>query len=230
MSYLISVAFLLFPALMTGQSAARKPGTANQPPVIRSIEVPPGTIDLCPWTPSGTCSRVGLIIPVSVAAHDSDGDRLRYDYSVTGGRIKGRGPNVLWDFTRVPPGTYSVTVKVRDKHGASLSKSTTMKVELCDTCDPPSPRIGVVCFEGVREGERATFDLEMSGDKYFFRGLKYQWSLSAGTIRKGQRRSKIEVDTIGLVGQRIIATVEIAGLPPEVDRTASCTTEVLPKN
>jgi hypothetical protein len=104
-----------------------------------------------------------------------------------------------------------------------------MEVELCNTCDAPSPRIGVVCSEGVKEGERATFDLEMSGDKYFFRGLKYQWSLSAGRIRKGQGHLRIEVDTVGLEGQRIVATVEIAGLPPEVSRTASCTTEVLPR-
>jgi len=103
-----------------------------------------------------------------------------------------------------------------------------MEVEFCGTCDPPSPRIEVVCSEGVREGKRATFDLQISGTESYWK-LKYQWSLSAGRIGKGLGHSRIEVDTVGLVGQRIVATVEIAGLPPEVDRIARCATEVLPK-
>jgi hypothetical protein len=42
----------------------------------------------------------------------------------------------------------------------------------------------------------------------------FNWSVSAGTIEKGQGTDEIMVDTAGLGGQEIIATVELSGAPP----------------
>jgi hypothetical protein len=54
----------------------------------------------------------------------------------------------------------------------------------------------------------------------------YNWTVSAGTITSGQGTSSITVDTKGLGGQSITATVEIGGVDPSCNRTASCTTPV----
>jgi len=50
--------------------------------------------------------------------------------------------------------------------------------------------------------------------------------VSAGTISSGQGTSSITVDTTGLGGQSVTATVEIGGLDPACSRTASCTATV----
>ena len=43
------------------------------------------------------------------------------------------------------------------------------------------------------------------------RGLRFNWSLSVGTIVAGQGTSSITVDSVGLGGQSITATVEVVG-------------------
>jgi hypothetical protein len=55
----------------------------------------------------------------------------------------------------------------------------------------------------------------------------YNWSVSAGTISSGQGTSSITVDTTGIGGQSVTATVEVGGYPPSCNpTTASCTTQV----
>jgi hypothetical protein len=54
----------------------------------------------------------------------------------------------------------------------------------------------------------------------------YNWTVSAGTITSGQGTSSITVDTKGLGGQTITATVEIGGLDPTCTKTASCSTPI----
>jgi hypothetical protein len=56
--------------------------------------------------------------------------------------------------------------------------------------------------------------------------VTYNWSVSAGTISSGQGTSSIQVDTAGLGGQTVTATVELGGLDPSCSRTASCTTGI----
>jgi len=50
--------------------------------------------------------------------------------------------------------------------------------------------------------------------------------VSAGSISSGQGTSTITVDTTGLGGQSVTATVELGGLDPSCSRTASCTTQI----
>ena len=57
----------------------------------------------------------------------------------------------------------------------------------------------------------------------------YNWTVSAGTITSGQGTSSITVDTKGTGGQTITATVEVGGVDPTCNRTASCSTPVKPK-
>jgi hypothetical protein len=56
--------------------------------------------------------------------------------------------------------------------------------------------------------------------------VTYNWSVSAGTISGGQGTSSITVDTTGLGGQTVTATLELGGLDPACSRTASCSTTV----
>lgn len=51
----------------------------------------------------------------------------------------------------------------------------------------------------------------------------YNWSVSAGMISSGQGTPAITVDSTGLDGQAVTATVEIGGLAPQCSRTVSAT-------
>jgi hypothetical protein len=56
--------------------------------------------------------------------------------------------------------------------------------------------------------------------------VTYNWSVSAGTISSGQGTSSIIVDTKGIGGQTVTATVEVGGLAATCSRTASSSTAI----
>lgn len=73
----------------------------NEPPVIEEV------------TASKTEVGLGKEVTINVVANDPDGDKLTYEYKVSGGEMKGSGGIVTW----VAPekeGTYFINVTVRD--------------------------------------------------------------------------------------------------------------------
>jgi len=67
-------------------------------------------------------------ISVGVRATDPENDVLTYVYAVTGGKIVGVGPNVLWDLSDVKPGVYSLTAAADDGSGPGAGKYLTKTV------------------------------------------------------------------------------------------------------
>jgi hypothetical protein len=199
----------------------------NQPPTVTlsssSATVvkpcPPGYIAKCDPGPSASQS-----VQLTANATDPDGDTLLYTYNVTGGRITGEGPNVTWDLDGVQPGTYTVNVEVDDGCGCVSFASTTVEVRDC-TCVPPCPNVTVTCSDSVEEGQPITFTANVTGGDTSV-SPTYNWSVSAGTIASGQGTPSITVDTTGLGGQSVTATVNVGGYPPECQTSASCTTAV----
>lgn len=55
---------------------------------------------------------------------------------------------------------------------------------------------------------------------------EFKWTVSAGTITTGQGTDEITVETAGLGGQDVIATVELLGAPADCKASASKTTRV----
>jgi hypothetical protein len=217
-----------------GHRNAREPDVLpNQAPVISSfaastssitVPCPPGMVsDTCPTTPT---TSVGL----TTTATDPDGDTLLYTYSVTGGRITGDGANATWDLSGLAPGTYTASVEVDDGCGCVSFSSTTVTIAECRDCRNPlvCPTVGVTCPSDVDEGQPATFTAN------FTQGTPtvsetYNWTVSAGTITSGQGTSSITVDTTGVGGGSVTATVEVGGVDPSCNRTASCTVQVRQK-
>lgn len=58
--------------------------------------------------------------------------------------------------------------------------------------------------------------------------VTYNWAISAGTIISGQGTAKIMVNTEGLGGMFVTATVQLGGLPAKCASTASSSVEVVP--
>jgi hypothetical protein len=159
-------------------------------------------------------------------ARDPDNDTLLFTWSVTGGKLSGEGREVDWDLSGANPGTYTATVDVNDGNAHTANGSTTVTIAACTGCVPPCPTVSVSCPSDVELGAPITFAASVGGDQ----SVTYNWSVSAGTISGGQGTSSITVDTTGLGGQTVTATVELGGLDPSCSRTASCTTGVKPAN
>ena len=88
------------------------------------------------------------------------------------------------------------------------------------------PRIAVSSQTDVQDGQPITFTANVSN---LSRNVTptFNWTVSAGTISSGQGTSSITVDTAGIGGQTVTATVELGGVAPECSRTASCSTSVM---
>ncbi len=169
----------------------------------------------------GTTCSDSQTVSVSTTAVDPENDVLTYNYTVSGGRVTGQGANVSWDLTGVKPGTYTITSGVDDGCGVcGQTKTQTVTVAECNcvpippTCDCPT--ISVAGPAGVTNaGTPVTFTANVNGGSQS--SQTYNWTVSAGTITSGQGTSSISVDTTGLDGQNVTATVDVGGL------CASCT-------
>lgn len=183
-----------------------------------------------PPTSSSTCSPTGSEVALTANATDPDNDQLLYTWSVTGGRLSGEGRAVTWDLTGVANGTYTATVEVNDGNQHTANASATVTVADCTDCvapKPPCPTVSVSCPDSVDIGQPITFTASVSGGPEGF-APTYNWSVSAGTITSGQGTSTVTVDTAGLGGQTVTATVSLGGADPSCSTTASCTSSVRP--
>ncbi|MGZ5435094.1 MAG: hypothetical protein ACXWID_02205 [Pyrinomonadaceae bacterium] len=218
-----------------GHRNAREPDILpNQAPVISSFAASTSTITVpCPpgqHSASGACPTTATTsVGLTTTATDPDGDTLLYTYSTTGGRITGDGANATWDLSGLAPGTYTASVEVDDGCGCISFSSTTVTIATCNDCVPDltCPTLGVTCPGDVDEGQPATFTANF-GQGTPTVSETYNWTVSSGTITSGQGTSSITVDTKGVGGGSITATVEIGGVDPSCNRTASCTVAVKP--
>src|SRR6185436_12912020 len=107
----------------------------------------------------------------------------------------------------VNPGTYTASVEVNDGNAHTVPGSTSVTVAVCTGCvapPPPCASVTVSCPSDVDQGSPITYTAA-AGDG----SVTYNWSVSAGTITSGQGTSSIQVDTAGLGGQTVTATVEV---------------------
>jgi hypothetical protein len=181
------------------------------------------TLPCAEGTSSESCSpSSSRSVDLTGAFTDPDNDPLLYTWSVTGGRLSGDGRSVSWDLSGLAPGTYTANVSVSDGQGGTATGATSVTIAACTGCKPPCPTVSVSCPSDVDQGSAITYSAAVNGDA----SVTYNWSVSAGTITSGQGTSSITVDTAGLGGQTVTATVELGGLDPSCSRTASCTTSV----
>jgi hypothetical protein len=205
----------------------------NQPPTVSltasSSNVVLPAVCTPPEIPRESCTPTAATVQLSAQASDPDGDTLLYTYSTTGGRVTGDGPNATLDLTGVAPGTYTVTVEVDDGCGCVAFTSTTVTVTACDCYRPPPacPEVRVSCPSDVQVGSPITFTAQISGGDPNVTPT-FNWTVSAGTITSGQGTGSITVDTTGLGGQTVTATLDVGGYDRTCATSASCTTQVLP--
>ena len=205
------------------------PRPPNQPPVVDRV-APSISAILRPCPPGqlpDNCTPTGDSVTLVAEARDPDNDQLLYTWSVTGGRLTGEGRQVTWDLSGVQNGSYTATVEVNDGNLHKATGSATVTVADC-TCKRPivCPTVSVSCPNEVEPNQPITFTASVQGGEPGAT-FTYNWSVSAGTISSGQGTSSITVDTAGLAGQSVTATVSLGGADPScTGTTASCTTSI----
>src|SRR5215218_5769776 len=89
------------------------------------------------------------------------------------------------------------------------------------------PTCGIVDIDGPSQVNPGTpLVLKVKTTTIHTTKPEFKWILSAGTITKGQGTDEITVDTAGLGGLEVTATVELSGPPVGCKGSASKTVEV----
>jgi hypothetical protein len=196
----------------------------NRPPTIR-LTSETQVVTLCPEAESMENPRVRL----RAEGFSPDGNRLRYRWNVSGGRLEGDGENVVWDLTGVQPGVYTVNATVESGPEGTVDPlctaftSARVVVRNCPPPRPICPNVAIYCPDVVEVGRPITFTASLSGGTPGVTPV-YTWRVSAGRITSGQGTPSITVDTTGLGGQPINATVEVEGY--NLECRATCQSQV----
>lgn len=149
---------------------------------------------------------------------------LRYKWTANGGRIIGSGADATWDLTGERAGVYQAVVDVDegDENCASFSSIAVVVTACPPPIQPPPscPTVTVSCPDSATENAPVTFTGNVSGGSTNVTPT-YTWTITAGTITSGQGTPTITVDTAGLAGQTIRATLDVGGYG--MPCPASCT-------
>jgi hypothetical protein len=214
----------------TSSQASKKKSQAQQQPTAPQNQPPTITLDsdaqvvtLCPDAESTANPRVRL----KARGISPEGKPLRYKWTVSGGRLDGDGTDVVWDLSDAQPGVYSAAVTVEsgpvDNPLCTAFTSTKVVVRTCPPPRPVCPNVTINCPDVQQAGTPVTFTASVSGGMAGVTPV-YNWTISAGQILSGQGTPTITVDTAGLAGRPITATVAVAGY--NLDCRASCQASV----
>ena len=211
----------------TSSQASQQGGTAqspqNQPPTI-TLDSEAQVVTLCPDAESIANPRVRL----RARGVSPEGKPLRYKWTVSGGRLDSYdGTDVVWDLSDAQPGVYNAAVTVEsgpvDNPLCTAFTSTKVVVRNCPPPRPVCPNVSIYCPDVQQAGTPVTFTASVIGGTPGVTPV-YNWKVSAGQILSGQGSPTITVDTAGLAGQPITATVEVEGY--NLDCRATCQASV----
>lgn len=214
----------------TSSQASKKKSQAQQQPTAPQYQPPTITLDsdaqvvtLCPDAESTANPRVHL----RARGISPEGKTLRYKWTVSGGRLDGDGTDVVWDLSDAQPGVYNAAVTVEsgpvDNPLCTAFTSTKVVVRTCPPPRPVCPNVTINCPDVQQAGTPITFTASVSGGTAGVTPV-YNWTVSAGQIISGQGTPTITVDTAGLAGRPVAATVAVAGY--NLDCRASCQASV----
>ena len=170
------------------------------------------------------CEGAGPAV-VNLNARVTSDTPVSYRWSSSAGRIEGDGQTVTWDLAGLQPGIYKAYVDIETGAAGDACQAFSSTAVVVNRCPPPQPvcpTVGIICPERVEAGQVLTFSSNVSGGTPGVNPI-YNWTVSAGRILEGQGTPTIKVDTTGLEGQSVTASLSMGGYT--LDCSASCTVQ-----
>lgn len=156
---------------------------------------------------------------------------IKYKWTTESGVISGEGPLVTWNLAGLKPGYHKASLDIQSvgaEGSCQAFSSISVLVNPCPVVQPACPAIEISCPTYVAIDQPLTFTSRYTGGVPANVNPVYNWTVSAGTIIEGQGTSTIKVDTKGLGGQTVRATLSMGGYTLEC--SADCAVTIpLPK-
>jgi outer membrane protein OmpA-like peptidoglycan-associated protein len=165
-------------------------GGAAAPPPNRA------PVASCSANPEQVNAGSGDTVTVRADASDPDNHPLTYAWTATGGTIDGTGSQVRWNPAGLAVGTYSVTSRVDDGHGGTVSCSAEVRVN-----PQPNRPPTISCSatpSSVHPGDRVHITATASDPDND--PLTYTWQADGGRIVGSG--AEVELDTGGVAPSR----------------------------
>jgi hypothetical protein len=165
---------------------------------------------------------IASLVHLNARATSPSGSPIRYNWTTSAGRIDGSGAAVTWDLSGVRPGYYKAFLAINSGSGdeACEAFSSIAVFVKCPPLPPPvCPNVYITCPDRVELNQPVTFTSSLTGGSGNVTPI-FNWTVSAGRIISGQGTGSIKVDSTGLAGQTLRATLSMGGYP--LDCSASC--------
>jgi hypothetical protein len=197
----------LFGPFNSGPAEAQKPtaAVANAP---LKINLTPNT------TVISACANADeQQVKLDAKAVSPNGNPIKYKWTTSVGTISGEGPVVAWNLAGAKPGYHKALldiVSTGSEGECQAFSSVTVLVNACAPVRPVCPAVEVSCPSTIGIDQPLTFTSSYTGGTAGISPV-YNWTVSAGTIIEGQGTDTIKVDTTGLAGQAIRASLSLGG-------------------
>jgi hypothetical protein len=159
------------------------------------------------------CGTDAALVRLTAKAVSPSGKPIRYAWSVSKGRIEGEGANVAWNLAGAGPGQHKAFLIVNAGTDNELCEATAVsvvEVRCVNRAKVTCPSVGITCPEQIAVGQPVTFTSTLSGGNGNVPAI-YNWTISSGKIISGQGTKSITVDTTGMEGRAITASLSMAG-------------------
>ena len=162
---------------------------------------------------SACSDGAGSQVQLTAAAVSPNGNPIKYKWTTTAGTITGEGPQVTWNLAGLKPGYHKASldiVSAGSEGECEAFSSVTVLVNACAPVRPVCPAVEVTCPTAIGIDQPLTFTSNYNGGTPGITPV-YNWTVSAGTITSGQGTDRITVDTTGLAGQTVRASLSLGG-------------------
>jgi hypothetical protein len=198
--------------------------SAVNAPLTLSLTADTNTVSACA---DGSAQQVRL----TANAVSPGGYPIKYKWTTDAGTISGEGAAVTWNTAGLAPGYHKASLDIQSvgsDGSCQAFSSVSVLVKPCVAVQPVCPAIEISCPTDVAINQPLTFTSRYSGGIPANVTPVYNWTVSAGTIIAGQGTDTIKVDTAGLAGQTVTASLSIGGYNFEC--SADCAVAIpLPK-
>ena len=153
-------------------------------------------------------------VQLTAKAVSPNGNPIKYKWTTDDGVISGEGPVVTWNLAGLKPGYHKASLDIVSSGTEGTCQafsSVSVLVNPCVEVRPACPAIEISCPTNVALDQPLTFTSRYSGGVPANVTPVYNWTVSAGTIIEGQGTDTIKVDTRGLAGQTVRASLSMGG-------------------